>query len=252
MRRYFIQLDYCGEGFYGWQRQPDKPSVQQCLEEHFTLVLGQNVHITGAGRTDTGVHAKNYVAHMDASLGQWTPTQLVAKMNAFLPWQIVLHRMIPVADDAHARFHARSRTYLYYIAQKKDPFIFRKAWYYPVHLDVDRMNLAVKYILGEHDFSSFAKTGSQVNNHICSVEEAVWFTDGHCLVFRIRANRFLRNMVRALGGSLVDVGRGKIQPGHMEQMLMFKNKKQWHTSLPARGLFLSHIEYPQHILTAYS
>lgn len=245
-------MDYCGEGFNGWQRQPGNPSVQQCLEEHLSVVLRQKVHVIGAGRTDTGVHAKNYMAHMDVDVGQWTPQKLVEKMNAFLPWQITLKRIIPVANNAHARFDATSRTYLYYIARKKDPFAWNQSWYFSAHLDIDRMNCAAKHIFGKHDFAHFAKSGSRVNNNICCVEEADWITERHFLIFRIKANRFLRNMVRALGGSLVDVGRNKIKPEHMEKMLKGEISKKWHTSLPAKGLFLSDIQYPPNILTVHS
>lgn len=246
-QRFFIRLSYNGNGFHGWQRQNNKPSVQQCLEEHFSTLLRQTVEFTGAGRTDASVHASNYYAHSDFDLQEFTRADLVYKINRFLPQSIVVHDAIPVKENAHARFDAISRTYKYYISKEKTPFYNHLSWFYSGPLDVVKMNEAAKLLWGKKDFKSFSKTGMDVNNYLCDVTEAFWSQDGDILVFQISANRFLRNMVRAIVGTLVDVGRGHISVNYISEILKAQDRGFAGTSVPGHGLFLTDITYPDTI-----
>ncbi len=246
-RRYFIRLSYNGKRFFGWQKQPAQYSVQQCLEEHFSTFLRQQVEITGAGRTDTGVHAKNYFAHAEFDPGNLSRTNLVYKLNRFLPDDVVVHDIHPVMNDAHARFDAISRSYEYVITREKNPFHTHTSYFYPGFLKLEAMNQAANQLLGEKDFSSFSKTGSDVNSYICTVHEASWKEVDDFFVFRITANRFLRNMVRAITGTLLDVGRGYTEVSEMVSIIESGKRQDAGTSMPAHGLFLVNIEYPQEI-----
>ncbi|MDE7005485.1 MAG: tRNA pseudouridine(38-40) synthase TruA, partial [Alistipes sp.] len=211
--RYFLELRYNGGAYFGWQRQPDMPTVQQTLEQSLTTLLREPVELTGAGRTDTGVNASYYVAHFDAMQPVDDPQRLLYKLNFMLPGDLAADTLTPVAEGAHARFDAREREYRYFIEPRKNPFTRHVSWQYHVPLDVARMNEAAAMLLEYDDFTSFAKLNSNNKTNRCRIMEAAWMADaGGVLCFTIRADRFLRNMVRAIVGTLVDVGRGRYTP----------------------------------------
>ena len=243
--RLFVQLSYDGSPFCGWQSQANVPSVQDEMERALSIAFGEEVTVVGAGRTDTGVNARHYIAHFDVS--GWPdeePVRLVRKINAILPPAIVTEAFFPVADNAHARFDAVSRTYRYYIHTAKDPFARHscRVWY---PLDIAAMNQAALPLLGRHDFSSFEKTGGANKTDICTVTEARWeaIDDTH-LVFTITADRFLRNMVRATVGTLFEVGKGRREPGWVAEVLEARDRGRAGQSVYAEALFLEDIRYP--------
>jgi tRNA pseudouridine38-40 synthase len=242
--RYFVELAYNGSRYNGWQRQPDAPSVQQTLEEALSKYLREPIEVTGAGRTDTRVHATYYVAHFDSEVRLIGSADFVYHINSILPADIAVRGLTPVAPDAHARFDAVSREYTYYIMTFKEPFLRDTSWQYFVPLDIDDMNRAAGWLLRHDDFTSFAKLNSGNKTNICHVTSAVWEhrADG-MLVFRIRADRFLRNMVRAIVGTLVDVGRGKISPERFREIVEARDLSLASGGAPARGLFLTDITY---------
>ncbi len=251
--RYFLELSYLGTHYHGWQRQPNASSVQQTLEETLTQLLREPVELTGAGRTDTGVHASHYVAHFDSQnntlANSSTPVSAQAAAdflyhaNSMLPPDIALSAIRPVPDSAHARFDALSRTYTYYIITRKDPFRSLTAWHYPTVLDIEKMNTAADNLVTASDFTSFAKLHSANKTNICHVTQAHWQQTGDSLTFTISADRFLRNMVRSIVGTLVDVGRGKISPQKFAEILAAKDLSLSSAGAPAHGLFLSDIKY---------
>ena len=244
MRR-FVQLSYDGSPFCGWQLQPNVPSVQAEVERALSIVFEEPVTVVGAGRTDTGVNARHYIAHFDITA--WPneeAVRLLRKLNAILPPAIVAEAFYPVADNAHARFDAVSRTYRYYIHTTKDPFIRHscRCWY---RFDVDAMNRASQVLLGRHDFSSFEKTGGANKTSLCTVTEARWeAVDDTHLVFTITADRFLRNMVRATVGTLLEVGRGRQEPAWVETVLAAQDRSEAGQSVIGEALFLENIRYP--------
>lgn len=245
--RYFLHLAYNGASYFGWQIQPDHPSVQETLERCLSLMLHQErIAITGCGRTDTGVHATSFYAHFDIDQ-VFTPDQcaaLVAKLNNFLPKDIVIYRLFAVKEDAHARFDADARTYHYYISTKKNPFTFLNRMFLSRPLNVEAMNDAAALLLENEDFTSFSKVHTQVNNFICHVTESHWEYEGDDLVFTISANRFLRNMVRAVVGTLLEVGLGRITVSDFQNIIDQKNRCKAGTSVPACALFLTDVRYP--------
>ena len=257
--RYSICLSYNGAPFCGWQIQPSAPSVQAALEGALSRLLGGPVAVTGAGRTDTAVNAVGYIAHFD--FGGPLPfetSDFIYKLNAILPRSVVVHEVIPVPDDFHARFDARRREYTYFIHRQKDPFVAPWSWQcgYP-ELDFDAMNEACKSLLGTHDFSCFEKTGTDNKTSICTVYDAFWapYTPSHIQVmgspvgepmywyFRIAADRFLRNMVRATVGSLIEVGRGKHSPEWIAQLIATGTRGDAGESVPGHALFLNRVLY---------
>lgn len=243
MKRYFFEISYNGTHFFGWQRQPLQVSVQQEIEETLSKLFSNNpVHIVGCGRTDTGVHAKHYFFHADLPTVEILE-QFVFKLNRMLPNSIVVHAMQEVEQDKHARFSARSRTYRYFIHQKKDAFIHETSWYFPQELDLAKMNLAAQHLLGEQDFTSLSKLHTDVKTNICTITKAEWKQDGQNLFFEITAERFLRNMVRATVGTLLDVGLGKLEPNDIPGIIEKKDRSAASTSVPAHGLFLWEIIY---------
>ena len=246
--RYFLELRYLGAAYCGWQRQPDQPSVQQTLERALTTLLREPIETTGAGRTDTGVNASYYVAHFDCSHPVSDPVQTLYKLNFLLPEDISVEGLTPVAEDAHARFHACEREYRYYIEPRKNPFTRHLTWQYYVPLDVARMNRAAAFLLEYEDFTSFAKLNSNNKTNICHVMRADWeeLADGR-LCFTIRADRFLRNMVRAIVGTLVDVGRGRYTPEDFRSIVESRDLSRSSAGAPAQGLFLSDVRYPAEI-----
>ncbi|MCF8331537.1 MAG: tRNA pseudouridine(38-40) synthase TruA [Bacteroidales bacterium] len=246
--RYFVKLSFNGAAFHGWQKQPGEISVQQSLEDHFSTFLRQQVKFTGAGRTDAGVHAKHFIAHADMMIEHHNQLKdFIFKINRFLPKEIVIHDVIPVRPDAHARFDALSRTYHYYIISEKNPFIQHLSFLYTTKIDLDKMNKAADLLIGQKDFKSFAKTGTNVQNYICTIYEAYWEEQNNQLVFVIRADRFLRNMVRAIVGTLIDVGRGYLKPEDIRQIIDARDRKKAGTSVPGHALFLMNISYPDDV-----
>ena len=242
--RYFAELSYKGTAYCGWQRQPNSPSVQQTIEEALSTILRESVEVVGAGRTDTGVHAAFYVAHFDTSRPIANPSDFVYHLNALLPEDIAFGRIYEVDDDAHARFDATEREYRYYIEPRKNPFTRTTSWQLTTPLDVEAMNRAAQVLLATEDFTTFAKLGSNNTNNICHIFRAEW-VEIECgmLVFVFRANRFLRNMVRAVVGTLVDVGRGKITPEEFAVIVASRNLSRSSSSAPAAGLFLTDVSY---------
>lgn len=242
--RYFAELSYKGTAYCGWQRQPSAPSVQQTIEEALSTILRESVEVVGAGRTDTGVHAAFYVAHFDTSRPIANPSDFVYHLNALLPEDIAFGRIYEVNSDAHARFDATEREYRYYIESRKNPFTRATSWQLTTPLDVNAMNRAAKVLLTTEDFTTFAKLGSNNTNNICHIFRAEWIEiECGMLVFVFRANRFLRNMVRAVVGTLVDVGRGKITPEEFADIVASRNLSRSSSSAPAAGLFLTDVSY---------
>ena len=232
--RFFAELSYLGTAYCGWQRQPDAPSVQGALENALSTILRTETLVTGAGRTDTGVHALHAVAHFDAA-----SEPDLRNLNALLPRDIAVHRLRCVHDNAHARFDAVEREYKYHIVTRKDPFRQQTAWLFTAPLDVNAMNAAASHLIGTHEFTTFSKLHSGNKTDVCTVLTAQW--DG--LIFTIRADRFLRNMVRSIVGTLVDVGRGKISVERFAEILTSRDRSLASSSAPAQGLFLTDIKY---------
>lgn len=244
--RYFIQLSYNGTDFCGWQIQPNGPSIQEELNKALCKLLRQEIYVVGAGRTDTGVHAREMFAHFDIEEPVDTG-DLVFRLNRFLPQAIAIQKVFEVVDDAHTRFSATSRSYQYFVTIQKDPFLHDWSWKIEQNLNVKAMNEAAKRLLGEQDFSAFSKSNTQTKTNICNVTEAYWDQKDSVLIFHISANRFLRNMVRAVVGTLVDVGKNKLDLEGFDNVIASKNRSQAGTSAPAKGLFLTQVKYPKNI-----
>lgn len=243
--RYFIKLAYNGKAYHGWQVQDNAISVQQVLEDAFATILGNPISITGAGRTDTGVHARKFYAHfeLDKQLSDDEVAGKLYKLNNLLPRDIFIFEIVPVKSDVHARFSAISRTYEYVISTRKDPFNDEFTWLVYHKLDVDKMNEGAAILLEYKDFTSFSKLHTQVKTNNCDVMEAYWKQKGDLLIFTIKADRFLRNMVRAIVGTLVDLGRGKINLEEFRTIIEAKDRSEAGLSVPAKGLYLIDIEY---------
>ena len=256
--RHKIRLSYDGSAFCGWQIQNNAATVQGSLESALTTLLGQPISVTGAGRTDTDVNAINYIAHFDSpDKVSMNAEQLCYKLNAILPHTIAVHEVSICEDEFHARFDARSREYCYFIHFKKDPFCEKFSYRMRYPLDIKAMNEAAGLLLGEHDFSCFEKVGGNNTTSICTITEAGWstYTPDHCkmmgadynegdyIVFRIKANRFLRNMVRAIVGSLIEVGRGKRSPSWISDLIANGNRSDAGTSVPGKALFFCGASY---------
>ena len=249
--RFFIYLSYRGTSYFGWPSQPNQPSVQERLENALSLYTGNPVSVTGAGRTDTGVHALDYVAHFDTEFSLLAENSMkhIYKLNAILPSDIVINDIRRVKDSSHARFDAISRTYKYFIHMNQNPFCNEYSYYFHYKINIDNMNEACKYIIGKHDFTSMAKLHTDVKTNICNVTNAKWeLTQENTICFTITADRFLRNMVRAIVGSLLEVGRGKKDIDWIKEILEAKDRGKAGNSVPAKALFLYKIEYPQNYL----
>jgi tRNA pseudouridine38-40 synthase len=240
--RYFIKLAYNGTQYHGWQSQPNASSVQQTMNNAFSVILNTEISLMGAGRTDTGVHAKEMYAHFDFETSFYIPT-LIHKLNSFLPKDIVIFDIIIVADDAHSRFDATKRTYEYHINKFKDAFLQEQSWYFYQRLDLDLMNDASKILLKHTNFQCFSKVNTDVNTFDCSIFEARWTQENDKLIFTISANRFLRNMVRSIVGTLINIGLHKITLDDFEKIIESKNRENAGFSVPAHGLYLTKIEY---------
>ena len=242
--RYFIELQYLGTNYHGWQIQPDVISVQQVIQEALTTLLRQPISIVGAGRTDAGVHAKQMYAHFDSDFIPDIP-HLVYRLNAFLPKDIAILSVFEVPLEAHARFDAISRSYEYHIFLGKNPFALETTWQlHAINLDIAKMNQASKILLKHTNFKSFSKTHTDVFTYNCTITEAKWTLLDNTLIFHITANRFLRNMVRAIVGTLYNVGLGKISVLEVENIIKSQNRSKAGFSVPAKGLFLTNIQYP--------
>lgn len=256
--RYFIQLSYNGASLNGWQIQPDAKTVQGCLESALSTLLRHEISVTGAGRTDSRVNAVGYAAHFDVPDDCIFDTaQLGYKLNAILPSSVKVHQVCRTSEDFHARFGATQRGYRYFVHRKKDPFMESFSYLYTFDLDVEKMNRAAEKILGTHDFSCFEKLGGNNKTSICTVTEAKWevYSPNHVqmlgypsgesdyLVFTIKADRFLRNMVRAVVGTLLEIGRGKKEPEWIEDLLKEGNRCSAGESVPGNALFLFEIKY---------
>ena len=244
--RYFLHLAYNGAPFFGWQVQPDHPSVQEVLERSLSLLLHQeHIAVTGCGRTDTGVHAADYYAHfeLEETLDTEGLKRLRDQLNSFLPKEIVIFNIFPVKPRAHARFDAVERTYQYFVSIRKNPFTFQQRYFSFRTPDIKRMNEAAALLLENEDFTSFSKVHTQVNNFICHVTHAQWVLEGDDLVFTITANRFLRNMVRAIVGTLLDVGFGKLSVSDFQNIINQKDRCKAGISVPAGALFLTNVRY---------
>ena len=246
--RYFIYLAYDGTAYHGWQRQPNGISVQVCIEKALSLLLRCDIAVTGAGRTDAGVHARLMVAHADIPYSLDDAGEWVHKLNRVLPPDIVIYRIRPVKPDAHSRFDALSRTYRYYISYEKNPVEGKYRWTMAGKtLNIDRMNEAAGYLLQYTDFTSFSKLHTDVKTNNCRITHAVWTPTGNDLVFEITADRFLRNMVRAIVGTLVEVGRGKLSIKDFRSVIEARDRCKAGTSAPGNALFLTGITYPEEL-----
>ncbi len=240
--RYFIELAYNGQAYHGWQIQPNATSVQAVLQDTIGVLLKKPTELVGAGRTDTGVHAKYYMAHFDSE-SEIDTQNLTFKLNRIIPFDMVVFRVFPVPDSIHARFSAISRTYQYHIVSRKDPFLNQLAWFVPHTLNVDEMNAATSILFEYNDFTSFAKLHSDAKTNNCKIMLAHWEQLNHQLIFHIEADRFLRNMVRAIVGTLVEVGKGKLTVEDFRSIIESKNRCAAGQSVPAHGLFLTNILY---------
>jgi tRNA pseudouridine38-40 synthase len=251
-KRYFIKLSFDGTRYCGWQIQENAASVQETLDKALSTLLREPICTVGAGRTDTGVHARKFYAHFDTSaiLDDEHLALTVYKLNRILPPDIAIQGIFPVNPDAHARFDAKSRTYQYYMCTQKDPFCHGKAWLMEPKLDIPTMQQAADMLPEFDDFSSFAKSNTQTKTNRCKVFHAKWTKQGHLLVFEIKADRFLRNMVRAITGTLVDIGLGKIDLNDFAGIIEAQDRRKAGYSAPGYGLYLVDIEYPEELRVA--
>ena len=242
--RYFVLLSFQGTHYSGWQIQENAVSVQEKLNQALTVISGHEVSTTGCGRTDAGVHARMFYAHFDLTEPIADPGRMLYQLNAILPDDIAIHEIIDVPDNAHARFDATSRTYEYFICRNKNPFLRDFAFHSFRNPDLNLMQKACDIIIGHTDFSSFSKSNTQVKTNNCKITHAHWEYRNEMLVFTITADRFLRGMVRAIVGTLLDVGTAKMPPEALEEILLAKNRSNAGTSAPAAGLYLTRITYP--------
>lgn len=244
--RYFVELAYNGKAYHGWQTQPNAISVQQVLENALSTLLANPISITGAGRTDTGVHATQMFAHFDCNTN-FDVENLVYRLNAFLPSDISIQSIFKVKPEAHARFDATSRSYLYRISLEKNPFTTDFAYFFRAKMDLNVMNQACKILFEYNDFQCFSKSNTDVKTYNCKITRANWKQEGNELHFAITADRFLRNMVRAIVGTMIEIGLRKISVSDLHEIIKSKNRGNAGYSVPAHGLYLTTIEYPKEI-----
>jgi len=247
--RYFIKLAYHGSRYLGWQTQRQKPTVQEVVNDGLTTIFQSNINVVGCGRTDTGVHAREFYAHFNlpVKLTGREIIQKVKKLNGYLPRDIVVFDLLPVQQDANARFNALVRTYKYQVLLQKDPFQMDSAYAYFSNPDVEKMNGGAAVLFDYIDFTSFSKVNTQVKTNNCKISEAHWKEEGNLLIFTITADRFLRNMVRAIVGTLLDIGKGKLSISGFKQVIESKNRSNAGYSVPAHGLYLHAVQYPDDI-----
>lgn len=245
-QRYFLWIAYNGSGYHGWQIQPNGLSIQEEIEDALAILFGESIEIVGAGRTDAGVHARQMVAHADLPLVD--NIQLVIKqLNGILSPAIAIHQIQPVSQHAHARFDAISRTYEYWIVTSKNPFYLQTTAAIFTPLDFNAMNRAASILLEYKDFTSFSKLHTDVKTNDCAIQEAYWEQRGERWVFTITANRFLRNMVRAIVGTLIQVGRGNLVENDFRAIIEAKDRSKAGSSVNPNGLYLVQVRYPEHI-----
>lgn len=246
--RYFLFISYKGTFYHGWQIQPNSITVQKILDDTLSVVLSEKITTTGAGRTDTGVHALVFCAHFDSSFPDLdTKKNLVYKLNRFLPEDISVTSIKKVVPDANARFSTLSRTYKYFITTVKDPFSDDSSWYLHGDINIEDLNKSTLILLNHTDFTSFSRLHSNVKTNNCRIIYARWEAKGSQLIFTIIADRFLRNMVRAIVGTMVEIGFGKIDLNEFNEIILAKDRRKAGRSAPAKGLFLAEIEYPENI-----
>ena len=240
--RYFLELSYNGKNYFGWQIQPDVISVQEKINVGISTILREEIPILGAGRTDAGVHASQMYAHFDFK--GTLPKNFTHRLNSILPDDIVIHHIFKVENDAHARFDAKSRSYEYKIWLGRNPFLLDTTWQlYHQNLNIALMNEAASILYEYEDFECFSKVKTEVNTFNCNITEAKWVLKGEELTFHISANRFLRNMVRAIVGTLLEVGSGKIDIPDFRKIIESKNRSNAGVSVPAKALFLTKVKY---------
>jgi tRNA pseudouridine38-40 synthase len=250
MNRYFIQLAYKGTAYHGWQLQNNAVTVQEVLESALSLLLREKSELTGCGRTDTGVHASEFFAHFESEK-DLLPAVLKKygdKLNGLLPDDITVRSIFRVPPDMHARFSALSRTYEYRLLRRQNPFDVEFTHFYRFPLNVERMNRGAEILMEYTDFSCFSRSHTQTKTNDCRIMQARWEEHGSLLVFRITADRFLRNMVRAISGTLLELGRGKIDEDALRSIILSKDRCKAGKSMPAKALFLTHVEYPEGIV----
>ena len=244
--RYFIELSYNGGAYHGWQIQPNAVSVQEVIEKALSTLLKETISIMGAGRTDTGVHATQMFAHFDTAC-VFSIADLVFKLNSFLPKDIAIQAIFKVKADVHTRFNALSRTYLYRVTLKKNVFTSDSVYYVKQNLDVDKMNAASEILLDYKDFQCFSKSNTDVKTYNCNIMKAEWIYEKDELHFIIQADRFLRNMVRAIVGTMINIGLEKIDVKDLYTIIKSKSRSEAGFSVPAHALYLTKIEYPEDI-----
>ncbi len=244
--RYFIELSYNGSAYHGWQNQPNAISVQEVLEKALSTLLKEKIDIVGAGRTDTGVHAKQMFTHFDTS-EEFYLEELKYKLNSFLPKDISIHDIFKVNYDAHARFDAISREYIYRISLSKNVFSFNNVYYFKQELDINKMNAAAKILLEYKNFKCFSRSNTDVKTYNCNIKNAKWIIQDNELVFTIKADRFLRNMVRAIVGTMIEIGMEKMKVEQLHDIIKSKDRSQAGASVPGYALYLTKIEYPKSI-----
>lgn len=244
--RYFFEIAYHGANYNGWQSQRNAVGVQTVVEDVLGKMLRSPIAITGSGRTDAGVHCEQQFFHVDLPEA-FDGDQLILKMNSFLPRDIAIRSIRRVRPDASARYDAVERSYRYQITRLKDPFLQGLSWHYFKALKIENMNRAAALLVGEHDFKSFSKVKTDVNHFICDVKKAQWREKGHSLIFTVSANRFLRGMVRAVVGTLLDVGTGKITQKEFVSILQSQDRRKAGPNVPAHGLYLQAVKYPARI-----
>lgn len=244
--RCFLDVSYDGRDFHGWQSQKNAYSVQQAIEEALEKLLQQKVSVTGSGRTDTGVHALQQIVHLDLE-GERDLDKLVYRLNAILPRSIAVKTAKKVQPEAHARFDAISRRYYYYLHQRKDPFKEGRSYYFHRTLDLDAIRSACQLLLETKDFESFSRVQTEVNHFLCDLHECMWEVDENGYVFTVKANRFLRGMVRAIVGTLIEVGLSKLSLADFALIVKQKDRRAAGAAAPAHGLYLSEVNYPEDI-----
>lgn len=240
--RYFLDLAYKGTNYHGWQVQPNAITVQEVLNKVLSTLFREEIQTVGSGRTDTGVHAEQQIVHFDISK-ELDTARMVYKINAMLPNDLACKELFLVDDEKHARFDAKKRGYEYRIKLARDPFCLETTYQCPYELNIGPMNEAAKLLLGEQDFETFSKAHGASDHYRCDLYKAEWVLDGNDLIFTIEANRFLRGMVRAIVGTLLDVGRGKLMVKDFKEILEAKDRSKASGAAPARGLFLNKVEY---------
>ena len=244
--RYFIRFQYHGATFHGWQKQPNACTVQETMESALSHLLGKETEVIGAGRTDTGVHASEMWAHFDAE-NKLDEAQLTYRLNAFLPKSIAIFAIVRVKEDAHTRFSAVSRTYAYHIHFRKNAFLNDRSWHLRRPLDREALDEAAEVMKEFEEFSAFARSNDAASHHRCHIFDSMWEHRDDASVYTVKANRFLRNMVRAMVGTMIDVGMAKINSENLRSIIRSGDRRRAGESAPPQGLFLTHVEYPEDI-----